>query len=133
MIVADTNLIGYFLIQGPGTPAAEAEFEKDPVWAAPVLWRSEFRNVLATYMRNSSLSLSDALALMADAESLLEHHEHQVDSAPVLAMAYGSGAAAYDCEFVLLAEVLGIPLVTADKKVLQRFPKVAISLEDFIK
>jgi predicted nucleic acid-binding protein len=133
VIVADTNLIGYFLIQGPGTPAAEAVFEKDPVWAAPVLWRSEFRNVLATYMRNMSLSLSDALTLMADAESLLENHEHQVDSAPVLALAYGSGTAAYDCEFVHLAEILGLPLVTADKKVLQNFPNVAVSLEDFVK
>lgn len=133
MIVADTNLISYLLIQGPDTMRAEAVFRKDPVWAAPILWRSEFRNVIAGYMRNRAMPLPDALGIMADAEILLANNEHHVDSAPVLAMAYSSGCAAYDCEFVLLAELLQLPLVTADTKVLRAFPKVAVSFEDFIK
>lgn len=133
MIVADTNLIGYLLITGPDTPRAEAVYEKDPVWAAPILWRSELRNVIAGYMRNRGLPLPDALGIMADAEALLADNEHHVDSAPVLAMAYSSGCAACDCEFVLLAELLGLPLVTADKRVLRTFPHVAVSFEDFVR
>ena len=133
MIVADTNLIAYLFIPGPDTLRADAVFRKDPVWAAPLLWRSELRNVLGGYMRNRALPLPDALGIMADAESLLAENEHQVDSAPVLAMAYSSGCAACDCEFVLLAELLGVPLVTADKKVLREFSQVAVSLEDVIK
>ena len=70
---------------------------------------------------------------MADAESLLAGNEHIVDSAPVLAMAYSSGCAAYDCEFVYLAQLLGVPLVTADRKILREFPQVAISPAEFIK
>lgn len=133
MIIADTNLIGYLLITGPDTPRAEAVYEKDSVWAAPILWRSEFRNVLAGYVRNQGLALADALGIMADAESLLAHNEHHVDSAPVLAMANSSGCAACDCEFVVLAELLGLPLVTADRKVLRSFPHAAVSFEDFVK
>jgi predicted nucleic acid-binding protein len=133
VIVADTSLIAYLLIAGPDTPNAEAVFEKDPVWAAPLLWRSELRKILGGYMRHRSLPLPDALGIMSDAESLLADNEHTVESGPVLAMAYSSGCAAYDCEFVLLAELLGAPLVTADKKVLREFPQVAVSLQDFIR
>jgi predicted nucleic acid-binding protein len=43
-----------------------------------------------------------------------------------------SGCSAYDCEFVALAQSLGIPLVTVDKHVLRQFPGVAIGLDDYL-
>ena len=48
MIVADTNLIAYLLIDSAQTAQAEAILEKDGDWHAPSLWRHEFRNILAT-------------------------------------------------------------------------------------
>ncbi len=45
MIVVDTNVVAYFLIDGPQTPNAEHALIKDPDWFAPPLWRSEFHNV----------------------------------------------------------------------------------------
>ena len=51
MIVADTNLIVYLFITGDQTPLAQKVLEKDPNWIVPVLWQSEFRNVLAAYIR----------------------------------------------------------------------------------
>jgi predicted nucleic acid-binding protein len=133
VIVADTNLIAYLLLPGPQTLRARAVFQKDPLWAAPLLWRSEFRNVLALAMRLQGMVLSDALRFMQEAEKLLDKQEFTVASAPVLNLAQRSGCAAYDCEFVHLAQELGVPLVTADQKVLRAFPGTAVSLEDFVK
>lgn len=131
MIVADTNLIAYLVIQGQKTPLARAVLTKDPEWAAPVLWRSELLNVLALYGRLKHFSLADSLQLMHEAESLMQGREYRVESAPILRLADSSGCAAYDCEFVHLAQELGVPVVTSDQKVLRAFPGIAVSLEDF--
>jgi predicted nucleic acid-binding protein len=127
VIVADSNLIAYLLIRGDHTGSAEAVLVKDPHWAAPVLWRSEFRNILTLYLRQGHLDLSQALKYMNEAESLVSGREYQVPSAPVLELARDSGCSAYDCEFVHLAQELEVPLVTSDRKVLEAFPDVAVS------
>jgi predicted nucleic acid-binding protein len=51
MIVTDTNLLAYLFLGGPGTILARAVFIRDSEWAAPFLWRSEFRSVVAKYLR----------------------------------------------------------------------------------
>lgn len=132
MIVADTNLIAYLLIRSESTPAAEAVLHQDPRWAAPVLWRSELRNVLAMYLRNGHVTLPDALAYMQEAEALLAGHEYEVPSAPVLQLSMESGCSAYDCEFVHLARELDVPLVTSDRRVLEVFPDVAVAMTSFV-
>jgi predicted nucleic acid-binding protein len=56
MIVVDSNVLAYLYLPGECTEAAEALLGNDPEWAAPILWRSEFRNILAGYLRRKSLS-----------------------------------------------------------------------------
>ncbi|MDN3544425.1 MAG: type II toxin-antitoxin system VapC family toxin [Roseateles asaccharophilus] len=128
MIVVDTNILAYLYLPGEFTVAAEALLEREPEWAAPPLWRSEFRNILAGYVRRNMLSFEQACSLQAEAESLLEGFEFEVHSRDVMALVRDSECSAYDCEFVALAERLDAKLVTMDKKVLKAFPKRAISL-----
>lgn len=122
MIVVDTNVLAYLLLPGPKTSLAEALLLDHPQWAAPPLWRSEWRNVLATYLRRDLLNLPAALALMQQAEAILSAHEQPVSSEQVLALASSSRCSAYDCEFVAAAQQLGVPLVTEDQKILAAFP-----------
>jgi predicted nucleic acid-binding protein len=103
----------------------------DPEWAAPVLWRSELRNVLASYLRRDLLTLSGALAVMEHAESLLEGRQYDVPTSAVLAMAAVSSCSAYDCEFIALARQLDVRMVTSDRGVLRAFPDVAVTPRAF--
>ncbi len=131
MIVVDTNVVAYLLLGGEKTPGARLAFRKDPVWAAPLLWRSEFRNVLAAYLRRGRLSLVDALEVMREAEGLFRGVEYSVESGYVLKLVSESACSAYDCEFVALAQQLNVPLVTSDAEILKEYPQTAISLEAF--
>lgn len=131
MIVVDTNVIAYFIIPGDETELAEAVWAKDSTWAAPSLWRSEMRNLLTLYVKNEKFDLLAANEFISDATILLEGNELGVDSRSVLELASRSGCTAYDCEFVSVAEQLGVPLVTSDKKLLAAFPDIAVSMKLF--
>jgi predicted nucleic acid-binding protein len=128
MIVVDSNVLAYLYLPGERTADAEALLEQAPEWAAPVLWRSEFRNILAGYVRRKILAFEQACNLQSEAEDLLSGSEFEVDSRAVLELVRDSDCSAYDCEFIALAIKLDTKLVTADKKVLSAFPNSTIAL-----
>ncbi|MFQ5656548.1 MAG: type II toxin-antitoxin system VapC family toxin [Candidatus Methylomirabilales bacterium] len=131
MIVVDTNLVVYLYVKGQRTPQAEAVLLRDPVWIAPLLWRSEFRNTLIGLVRKRALRLEDALQIVGEAEHEMAGREYSIVSHHVLQLAAESGCSAYDCEYVALAQDLGISLVTADRRILAAFPSTAVSPDVF--
>ncbi len=131
MIVVDTNVIAYLQVPGDLTRQAEEVYQKDPEWVAPALWRSEFLNTLWHYIRRGSLALDEAVDTLQRTELLMEGQAFEVASPQVLRLAVHSGCSCYDCEFVSLAQDLGVPLVTADDKVLSKFKPTAVSMRDF--
>lgn len=132
MIVADTNLLAYLLMEGPMLSLAERVFRKDPDWTAPALWRPKFRNILAGFMRRGPLSLENALEYWHQAETPMLSSEAEPTGAAVFKLAHASGCTAYDCEFVALAQKFGVPLVTADGQILKSFPGITLSPQEFL-
>ena len=132
MIVVDNNILAYLYLPGEHTKQTEKALMKDPEWVAPVLWRSEFRNILAYYTRSKILKLDESLRIMNEAEILMSGGEYDISSIEVLSLAESSGCSAYDCEFIALATDLKVPLVTSDKKLLKSFQGIALSLEEFV-
>jgi predicted nucleic acid-binding protein len=131
VIVVDTNIIGYLFLSSEQSPLAEHALRKDNDWAAPILWRSEFRNVLAFYVRKNFIKLEHAQQVMNGALELLKGREYEVSSYQVLRLASESKCSAYDCEFIAAANDLKAPLITVDKELLREFPAVAVSLTTF--
>jgi len=132
MIVVDTNIISYFYLNSDYSSLAEQVFKKEPIWSAPLLWRSEFRNVLSFYIKKNIISLADAIDIFESAEELLKENEYEINSVQVLSLAHYSGCTAYDCEFVNLAKDLGISLITEDKKILNNFPESAMTMHKLL-
>lgn len=132
MIVVDVNVVAYLLIEGSHTDQSESVLTRDPVWAAPLLWRSEWRNVLAGYLRRGELDRAGVLDRIGAAGTLVEGREYVVDDARVMDLVAASPCSAYDCEYVALAEALDVPLVTNDGLVRTAFPDRALSPADFL-
>jgi len=133
VIVVDTNVICYRWMSSPNSAAAETALAKDPHWIAPLLWRSEFRNILTLAIRKKTLTINAAQEIVREAEASFERGEFAVASDAVLQLLARSNCTAYDCEFVALADAERVHLVTADRQILQEFPEVAISLHKFVR
>lgn len=128
MIVVDSNIIAYLYLPGAFTVAAEKLLDDNTDWAAPVLWRSEFRNILAGYFRRGDLTIEQAKAIQSEAEALLAGNEFELESDAVFELVKSSNCSAYDCEFIALARKLGVQLITMDGKLLKAFPETAVVL-----
>ncbi|NOX10028.1 MAG: type II toxin-antitoxin system VapC family toxin [Gammaproteobacteria bacterium] len=133
MIVVDTNIISYLYISGDRSQQSEDLLSSDSNWVAPILWRSEFRNVLAQYLRKNLLSIDEILLIIQQAEKLLTDHEYEISSAHIMQLVKSSQCSAYDCEFIALAQYLDVPLITADKKILREFSEITQTAESYLR
>jgi predicted nucleic acid-binding protein len=132
VIVVDTNVIHYCWVRGKNTEIAHAVRRTDPEWHAPILWRSELRNVLTAYLRRGLLTRAQIVGILGVADQALAEHEHIIPDDLVLDVVASSTLTAYDAEFVALAGALSVPLVTGDKAVLEAFPDRALTMEAFL-
>ena len=132
MIVVDTNLIVEAVLSGVGKESALAVAAKDSEWVSPALWRSELRNVLVTSMRVRGLRLPDAVAAFEAADRLVTDFDLEEFTEDCLALAARGRISGYDAEFVFVAERLGRPLVSADRKLVKAFSGTVLSPEDFV-
>lgn len=133
MIVVDTNIVVYFFIASESTKSAEELFKKDSDWHVPYLWRSEFRNAIAGYMRLGGMTEAIASKTTEEAENFFKGKEYFVDFKDVVNCLSSSTASAYDCEFVVLAKKQNVPLITLDQKLIKEFPSIAQNIAQFLK
>lgn len=132
MLVVDTNIISYLFLPTEYTKYSESLMEIDDKWCAPLLWRSELRNVLALYLSKDIIDLATAMDIQDQAETILYGNEFQVSSNKVLSLAKDSGCTAYDCEFIALAQSLDTPLITTDRKLLKAFSDFTVTAKNYI-
>ena len=131
MIVADTNLVAYFLIRGAFTTEAERIRARDRLWLVPPLFRSEFLNVLGSHIRFLGMDRDKALKLFHRGMSMVKVSDADPDPVGVLNICQSGNCSSYDAEFVWLARDRRIPLVTADDGIIQAFPDVAVHITRF--
>jgi predicted nucleic acid-binding protein len=127
MVVVDTNVLAYLLIDGDRTADAQALYAGDPDWRSEGFLLVEFSNILATYLRAGSLERSAAESLLASAERILSGSLNLPHSS-ALEIAAEFGVSAYDARFLGAARALGRKLVTEDAKLRRAAPRLTQSL-----
>lgn len=132
MIAVDSNIIAYLLIPNDKyNDLADRLFQKDSRWVAPILWQFEFMNILTSYYRHGILNAEDCKTIYDDAQKTVVTRG-MGDFKDVFKLVECSQLTSYDCEFVAFATNLGLPLITEDKKILNEFPNIALSIDQYL-
>jgi predicted nucleic acid-binding protein len=129
VVLVDTNVLAYLMLEGDRTSAAQELFERDADWRSEAVIMVEFSNVLTTYVRTKVLSRDQGLKLLAGAEKLVPVLT-SVQNARALEVATQFGISAYDARFVALAIQMKVKLVTEDAKLRAAVPSWTVSLAD---
>jgi len=132
MIVVDSNIIAARNLTSALTPQAEQVEQKDPVWVVPLLWRYEFQNILATAMKVEQITAEKALIIWQNVSGILMENESEPSAARVIELIAYYGITAYDGQFIALAMEMGIPCVTEDQELQEKFPGIALSMKGFL-
>ena len=131
MIVIDTNVLAYLLIEGDRTAEAQALRLADPDWRSDPFLLVEFSNLLATQVKAQALSAAQAEALLETAaQQIAEWCE--APHAEVLALAIDHQISAYDARFIACARRLGAPLVTEDSRLRAATPGLSVSIAEAV-
>ena len=133
MIVVDSNIITARNLTSSLTSAAKQVEEKDPVWIVPVLWRYEFQNILANAIKAKQIKPEQALNIWERVSNILIENECEPSASRVIDLVAQHEITAYDGQFIALALEMGIPCVTEDRELLENFPSIAISMNEFLK
>lgn len=131
MIVVDAEVLISLTLIRPHTALARAAFLADPDWAAPPLWRSDFRGQLWKHLVANRISEAQAGRAMDVAETVIGGNEPEPDLAEVLRVARENQLEIYDAEYVAVARELGVKYVTADEMLAAAVPETVVPLKVF--
>lgn len=130
MLIVDTNVAAYLLIEGDHTAAAQELHDRDPDWRSEALLLIEFINVLASLIATKRITLKLAQDFLGKAIALFDGKLTRVPHPSVLAAAARHGISAYDARFLALANQLGHRLVTEDTRLRAAAPALTQSLAE---
>jgi len=128
MIVVDTHLVSFLLIDGDRTADARRCYKRDDIWRMPPLWRSEMLNVLASGVSAATLTEATAFKAWQNARNLFGANEHEPSGEAVLEAALRDGLTAYEAQYVVTAEDLSATLVTGNPRIVAARPDLALTI-----
>jgi predicted nucleic acid-binding protein len=131
--VVDAHIISLMTFPGRFSSTVSRLHEENPQWVAPALWKADFLNILALYYRKGMIDYSQAAIALDVAERLIGAREHAADAKAIMEVIVNSNCSAYDCEFIVLAKKLATKVITYNKKLIEEFPDLALTPEEYLK
>ena len=130
MLLVDTNVVAYLLIEGDYTEAAQELHIRDSDWRSEAFLLVEFTNVLVSSIARKRMTLSMAEDFLAKVVALFDGKLGRIPHASVLAIATRHRVSAYDARFLSLADQLGSRLITEDARLRAAAPALTQSLAE---
>ena len=130
MLLVDTNVVAYLLIEGDCTEAAQKLRIRDSDWRSEAFLLVEFTNVLVSSIARKRMTPSMADDFLAKVLSLFDGKLGRIPHASVLAIAARHRVSAYDARFLSLADQLGSRLITEDARLRAAAPVLTQSLAE---
>jgi predicted nucleic acid-binding protein len=130
MLLVDTNIVAYLLIDGDYTDGAQQLRLRDSDWRSEAFLLVEFTNILASSIAKKRMTLSSAGDFLAKAAALFDGKLGRIPHASVLAIAARYRVSAYDGRFLALADQLGSRLVTEDARLRAAAPRLTQSIAE---
>ena len=94
---------------------------------------SEFQNILATVVKARQITPEYALDVWERVAGILVENECEPSPGKVIDLVAQYGITAYDGQFIALAMEMGILCLTEDGELQSKFPRVVVSMNDFLK
>lgn len=132
MIVADTCLVFHLFNQTNLTSAAEEVLAKDSNWILPPLWKEEYANILSKLARKEKQPMAKVIDHFEFTVNQLTQSEVMIDTKKALEISLVFKIRVYDAHFVGLAADYNAILVTEDKEILSKCPKLAVCISDYL-
>jgi predicted nucleic acid-binding protein len=130
MLLVDTNIVAYLLMDGDYTDGAQQLRIRDSDWRSEAFLLVEFTNVLASSIARKRMTLSSAEEFLAKAAALFDGKLGRIPHASVVAIAARYRVSAYDGRFLALADQLGSRLVTEDARLRAAAPRLTQSIAE---
>jgi len=134
-LVIDTNIIAYYILKTePYYKDVSKLFSKRIDFIAPESWKAEFVNVIWLAIRNKNIALDDGIKRLMYADGLIkESYPISTLWSRALILAEEKNHSPYDTLFIALAEKEKTKIVTIDKKLINKFPQIAVSPKKLLK
>lgn len=130
MLIVDTNVVAYLLIEGDHSASAQELRRRDRDWRSEAFLLVEFTNVLASSIASNRMTRALAGDILAKAITLLDGKLVRIAHTSVLSIAGRYRVTAYDARFLAVAQQLGTRLVTEDAKLRSAAPNLTQSLAE---
>ena len=130
MLLVDTNVVAYLLIDGHHTAAAQQLRRRDSDWRSEAFLLVEFTNILASSIATKRMTVPLARDFLAKTAALFDGKLGKVTHEAALAAAIRFKVTAYDARFLALAQLVGARLITEDLKLRAAAPALTQSLAE---
>lgn len=132
MIVVDSNIVAARNLTSSLTSEAK-QLRKGPRMDCPCSMAIRIPEYPCNRDQSETDQVEQALDIWEKVSKVLIENECELSASKVIDLVAQYGITAYDGQFIAVALEMGIPCLTEDRELQEKFPGIAISMDEFLK